>query len=221
MPGFYSKSVQAPELLKHQYFHCLVALDVWWVFFRKKCLGVQFRADYNLESMKTKSGIYIKNERCVVQQEIAPAYRRHFCLLVCHRQPIPSRWKMLYRKRIAQQKCFSVHLPENNARICSHFLSPMHPLAFKTVFSLHFYFTLFWRKRLLFQCILKGNWLLARRASVAMRMVEVWCVTESEIIQGTVVGVLGKQPITLQCPSVGLEREKGQSAGCFSQHYVK
>lgn len=173
VPNFYSKSVQASELLKNQYFHCLVTLDVLWVFFRENVLVCSFAADYNLESMKTKSNIYIKNEHCFVQQEIALAYCRHFCLLICNRQPIPSRRKMLYRKRIAQQKCFSVHLPENNASISSPFLCPMHPLAFKMVFFLHFYFTLFSRKRLLFQCILKGNFLLARRASVVIPTVEV------------------------------------------------
>lgn len=115
--------------------HCLVALDVLRVFFRKKhVLVCNFAADYNLETMKTKSNINIKNEHCFVPQEIALAYCRHFCLLICNRQPIPGRRKMLCRARIVQQKCLSVHLPENNARIFSHFFSSMHPLAFKTVF---------------------------------------------------------------------------------------
>lgn len=190
----------------------------------KNVLVCNSAADYNLESMKTKSNIYIKNEHCFVQQEIAPAYCRYFCLLICNRQPIPSRRKMLYRKRMAQQKCFSAHLPENNASISSHFLSPHASSCFQNsifFFFLHFYFTLFSRKRLLFQCILKGNLLLASSASVRIWTVEVWCVTESEIIKDTVVGASGKQPGSRRYPNVGLKRQKDQSAGCFSQHYVK
>lgn len=105
VPHFYSKSVQALELLKNQYslpfgFVCMMGL------LHKKVLVRNFAAGYNLRSNKMKSNIFIKNEHCCVQQEIALAHCRHFRLLTCNRQPISSRRKMSYRERIAQQKCF-------------------------------------------------------------------------------------------------------------------
>lgn len=116
--------MQTSEILKNKYslpcgFVCMIGL----LHTHTKLVVRNFVADYNLGSIKMKPNIFIKNEHCCVQQEIA--------LARC--QPIPSRRKMSYTENCATKCCY-VHLPENSANISYHLIFTMHPLSFKTVF---------------------------------------------------------------------------------------
>lgn len=165
---------------------------------QKNVLVCNFATDYNLGSMKKKSNIYIKNEHCFVQQEIAPAYCRLFCLLIYNRQPIPRRRK-LNRKRIAQQ-CFSVHLPENSAHLSSHLIFLMHLLPFKTVVFTCLFHIILKEQTLLFHLILKGN--LLPTSGARMR---IWVVLG--IVKETVIRLSARVHIH-EMPKHGLVEKK-------------
>lgn len=92
VPNSYSKSVQESEFLKNQYsLPCVFLSIIGLVHTHKNVLVCNFATDYNLESIKMKSNIYIKNEHYFLQWQIALAKCRQFSLLICNRHPIPSR----------------------------------------------------------------------------------------------------------------------------------